>query len=72
MTKSVTGLLHGKTITLDEEVPPLEGQRVRVVLELVENADARISAETQAQLWREWVEQGPDGPIEDHGEAEFP
>jgi len=29
---AVTGLLKGTTITLDAPVPPLDGQRVRVVI----------------------------------------
>ena len=27
---------------------------------------------SQQQAWDEWVRRGPDGPIEDDGEPEFP
>jgi hypothetical protein len=73
MAEAVKGVLHGNIITLDSDVPPLEGKRVRVLLEAVNEADAMISAEAHAELWREWIERGPQGPIEDGpGEPEFP
>lgn len=31
-----------------------------------------IPAEVQARLWRDWAESGPQGPIEEDGEPEFP
>ena len=67
-----TGRVHGSTIDLDA-VPdaPFEGQRVRVVLELVDE-DIRLSAEEQAGCWSAWIARGFDGPIEDEGEPEFP
>lgn len=72
MTASLTGMVKGNVITLDEEFPPLEGQRVRVRLEPLADTDIRLSETEQSQLWQEWVEQGPQGPIEDEGESEFP
>ena len=67
-----TGRVHGSTIDLDA-IPnaPFEGQRVRVVLELVDE-DIRLSAEEQAGCWSAWIARGFDGPIEDEGEPEFP
>jgi hypothetical protein len=50
---------------------PFEGKRVRVVLELVED-DVRLAAAEQDLAWTAWVTRGPDGPIEDDGEPEFP
>ena len=35
---------------------------VRVV---VEDADKELSREEHARLWGDWVENGPQGPIED-------
>ena len=64
MTASRKGLLHGNTITLEAEIPPLEGQRVLVLVEPLEE-QLTLTAEQQAALWREWVERGPQGPIED-------
>lgn len=61
MTASLKGLLHGNTITLEETVPPLEGQRVHVLIEPVE--ETALSAKEQAELWRQWAEWGPQGPI---------
>jgi len=68
---TLTGRVHGSTIDLDA-VPsaPFEGQRVRVVLELVDD-DVRLGAE-HGLAWNAWVTHGPDGPIEDDGEPEFP
>ena len=66
-----TGVLEGKTIRLDHSVPPLEGKRVRGVI-APEEEDPKLGAEEQARLWRQWVEHGPQGPIEDDGEPELP
>jgi hypothetical protein len=61
MTTALKGLLHGNTITLEETVPPLEGQRVHFLIEPVEKTV--LSAQEQAELWRQWAELGPQGPI---------
>jgi hypothetical protein len=61
MTAALKGLLHGNTITLEATVPPLEGQRVHVLIEPIE--ETTLSAQEQAELWRQWAEQGPQGPI---------
>ena len=66
-----TGVLHGNTITLDAPVPPLEGQRVRVLIALADD-DLELRPEQQAEAWRQWVTDGPQGPIDDDGEPEFP
>jgi hypothetical protein len=68
MTK-LTGLVQGQTIELDERVPELEGKRVRVLLEPAEDSDV---GSDRATVWHEWVERGPQGPIEDDGNPEFP
>jgi hypothetical protein len=68
---ATTGLLQGKTITLDSPVPPLDGQRVHVIIAPIEE-DAKLSAADQQRLWDEWATQGPQGPIEDEEEPEFP
>jgi hypothetical protein len=57
---------------LDTEVPPLEGKRVQVLIEPLEESETELTPEAQTQLWRTWSETGPQGPIEDEGEAEFP
>jgi hypothetical protein len=69
---TLTGRVHGSTIDLDA-VPsaPFEGKRVRVVLELVDD-DVRLAPAEQGLAWNAWVAHGPDGPIEDDGEPEFP
>jgi len=63
----MTGTLKGDTITLDhpgEQTPP-EGQRVRVTIEPVSESEQELPAEEHARLWRDWVENGPQGPIEE-------
>jgi len=65
------GTVHGNTIQLDDTVPPLEGKRVLVLIEPLEESEA-LDRATQARLWKVWAERGPQGPIEDDGEAEFP
>lgn len=71
MTRVATGRVHGNTITLDEPVPPLEGMRVRVVLETVEESEIDLSAEERSRLWSAWRETGPQGPIESEGDDRF-
>ena len=70
MTTSKTGLVHGTTIELDSAVPELEGKRVRVVLEVVD--EPRLSTQQQQELWRAWAERGPQGPIEDGPDTDVP
>ena len=72
MTAARQGTLHGNTITLDSAVPPLEGRRVRVVIEPLEEVEVVLSPEMQAQLWRTWMERGPQGPLDEDEEPEFP
>ncbi len=31
-----------------------------------------LSSKEQEKLWQEWVDHGPQGPIEDEGDPEFP
>jgi hypothetical protein len=42
----------------------MDGKRVRVLLEPLDD-EKRLTAEEQRDAWREWVEHGPQGPIED-------
>jgi len=69
---TATGMLHGSTIELDTPVPPLEGRRVRVLLESVDPTEAELSEENQAQLWQDWASRGPQGPIDEDAEVDFP
>jgi len=69
---ALEGTLHGNTITLDSVVPPLEGRRVRVVIEPLDEGEVTLTPNQQAQLWRTWVEHGPQGPIDEDDEPEFP
>jgi hypothetical protein len=69
---TLTGRVHGTTIDLDAAPSiPFEGQRVRVLLELVDE-DVRLSAEGQSHAWNAWIAGGAEGPIEDDGEPELP
>ncbi len=69
---TATGTLQGNVVTLDQAVPPLEGRRVRVVLEPLNDSEPELSADEQARIWKAWVDHGPQGPIDDEGEPEFP
>jgi hypothetical protein len=69
MANAARGVLNGATITLDAPVPPLDGQRVRVVIEPeTENHD--LTPAENAALLREWAKHGPQGPIDD--DEDFP
>ncbi len=73
-TMTMTGTLHGNVITLDTIEPaakeePDQGQRVLVALEPLDEADLVLSPEQQDQLLRAWAKDGPQGPIDDEGEA---
>jgi hypothetical protein len=70
MATSKTGLVRGRTIELESAVPEMEGQRVRVVLEPVD--EPRLSNEQQRELWQAWIERGPQGPIEDGPDTDVP
>jgi hypothetical protein len=72
MASALKGTVRGQTVELDESVGALDGQRVLVVLEPIE--DVEVSAEEMQAARRSWVEKGPDGPIddEDAGGPSFP
>jgi hypothetical protein len=70
MATSKIGLVHGTSIELDSAVPELEGKRVRVVLEVVD--EPQLSDEQQRELWRAWAEHGAQGPIDDGPDTDVP
>jgi hypothetical protein len=70
MATTKTGTVHGTTIELESTVPELDGKRVRVVLEAVD--EQRVTAEQQVELWKSWVARGPQGPIDDGTDTELP
>jgi len=72
MANSATGKLLGNIITLDDPLPSLDGKRVRVVLEPVEESEKTLTTEEQQHLWQEWVERGQQGQLEDEDEPGFP
>ncbi len=51
-------------------MPEMDGKRVRVVLEPVE--EQRLSVQQQREFWRTWIERGPQGPIEDGPDTDIP
>jgi hypothetical protein len=65
-----TGLMHGSTIELDSAVPEMEGKRVRVIVEALD--EPRIAAAQQQELWQAWALHGPQGPIDDGPDTELP
>lgn len=65
MVEKATGRVLGDTIALDDRVPGLNGARVRIILEPIEESEECLSEETQARLWAEWAIAGLDGPISD-------
>jgi hypothetical protein len=68
MSRSTTAISRRTGSEIDQ---PFEGKRVRVVLELVDE-DVRLLHDEQAGAWGAWLKNGPDGPIADDGDAEFP
>ena len=72
MAEHLTGWVHGNTITLETMMPPLEGKRVRVRIEPAEDSEAELQPEAQAQLWQEWIDHGPQGPVELEEEPDLP
>lgn len=64
MTGEATGTVHGTTVTLDAPVPPLDGRRVRVILESLPADEDALPREEQHRLLREWATTGPQGPLE--------
>lgn len=70
MAAPLRGLVHGRTVVLDEAIPPLEGKRVHVVLEPVDEPESSVASNLES--WRQWVASGPQGPLEDEDEPEFP
>ena len=72
MTARAVGQVHGKTIELDVALPALDGQRVSLFIEPLEGATEAPTREQATALWQQWREHGPQGPIDDDGEPEFP
>jgi hypothetical protein len=70
MATMKTGTVHGKTIELESTVPELDGKRVRVVLEAVD--EQHLTPEQQGELWKAWVARGSQGPIDDGADTELP
>ena len=68
MPGRVVGQIHGKTIVLESPLPALEGRRVSLSIEVLDaDNDDRVD-----ELWRDWHEHGPQGPIDADDEPEFP
>ena len=40
--------------------------------EPLDEAELMLFSQEQTVLWQDWVERGPQGPIEDDEDAEFP
>ena len=58
------GIVHGKQVVLENPVPSMDGKRVRVRLDVLDE-ERMLSPAEQIEAWRQWVESGPQGPIED-------
>lgn len=67
MNDELIGTVRGNTIALDEPVPPLEGRRVRVILEPLPVEEISLTSEEQERLLREWAAKGPQGPLDAEG-----
>lgn len=61
------GTVRGRRVELERVPEELDGRRVRVRLEPIEEPRTLASSE-HTELWREWAESGPQGPIEDDGD----
>ena len=72
MPERAVGQVHGRTIELDVPLPSLDGRRVSLSIEPLEGAAEAVAPAQTAELWHQWREHGPQGPIDDDGEPEFP
>jgi hypothetical protein len=62
--------VHNGRLVLDEPTDLSEGTVVRVVIEPQEGATNDVTTpELLAQAWQQWVEHGPQGPIEDESDG---
>ena len=68
MSAALTGRVHGRIIELDAPVPDLEGQRVRVLVEAVDEPDTAVLR----RAWNDWLSKAEDSPLTDDDEPEFP
>jgi hypothetical protein len=62
------GIVHGKQVELEDPVPSLDGKRVRVRLDVLQDEEV-LSPPEQAEVWRAWIDSGPQGPIEDDADG---
>ena len=69
MGAALKGRVHGKTIVLDDSIPPLDGQRVLVTLERAEEPE--LDQAQTLDAWNAWIASGSQGPIADD-DPEFP
>lgn len=70
MAIPIRGTVHGRTVTLEAVVPPLEGRKVFVLLQLDDSGeDNRPQLEA---VWEEWLKRGDEGPLEVEGAQDFP
>jgi hypothetical protein len=60
MGNMLTGTVRGRAVELDQHVERLDGQRVLVILELIVEPETELP-----EAWRDWTDQGPDGPLQD-------
>jgi len=58
-------VVRGSSIVLDAPLPALDGRRVRVVVEPVDEDSVELTNREQETLWKEWAVSGPSGPIEE-------
>lgn len=66
----VHGTVRGSAIWLEHDVPDLEGKRVRVHVEIID--EDSLSADEQRDAWHAWIERGPQGPIDDDDTSDWP
>jgi hypothetical protein len=69
MAAPLRGHVKGRTVVLDESVPPLEGMRVLVVLEPVD--ELPLDAKANLEAWAAWATSDRQGPIQDDDEPAF-
>jgi hypothetical protein len=70
--KALLGVVHGRTIELDEALGALEGKRVVVTVEADESG-AVLTEAAHREAWSAWIAHGEQGPISDDDDApEFP
>ena len=66
------GTIHGNNILLESPLPGLEGKKVSLQLEVIDEPDLRLSPQEQRDAWGAWLKEGPQGPFDVEEGSDWP